>query len=236
MIPLSASLAAHQLASARKPALTLTARASRGGMPLFPWTRLYSGSEPDSPHAAALTPAGTLVRARNDSGQLRVQRVANPSPASNFSAWTTLASGLLAGGGIALAARTGEILMLYTTGTALVRRSSTDDGATWSSPTTILTEASNIGSIAAAFNSLGNACAFYTLGTSTTLKHVRRTSGTWAASGTTWTRASSVASLTGLAAVSNGDFQLLITGTAATTDHRRVWGAIMGDLDLPAGA
>src|SRR6185503_8262308 len=116
-------------------------------------------------------------------------------------------------------------------------RTSSDHGATWSASTTLVTEASAIGSVALALRaSNGNACAFYTLGTSTTLKRLRRTAGAWAGSGTNWTRSGSVATLTGLAAVHSGDFYLAITGTEVTTLNPRVWSVAMGDTILPSNA
>ncbi|MCK9517631.1 MAG: hypothetical protein M0R74_01195 [Dehalococcoidia bacterium] len=237
MIPLTATLEEYAKRPQRTPALRAFAIAQRGNLALLQWSRLYSGTEPDSPHAATIAPDGSLLRARNASGTLAVSRVTNPGSGSTFSTWTTLTTGLLNGSGLALATKPGEILLAYTTGTALLVRTSTNNGASWSAPLTLTTEATNIGSIAAAFGAAGNPCIFYTLGTSTTLKRIRRTGTTWAASGTNWTRAASVASLTGLAATYlAADFQLVITGTEATTGHKRAWGAFMGDGGFPANS
>lgn len=239
MQSISSTLQAHQRASRRNPHVLAAARAERARVQILRWQRLYSGAEPNAPHALTLAADGALIRARNASGTLYTSRVASPGPASSWSSWTSTATGLLSGSGVALALSpsTGELLLAYTTGTALLARTSSNNGATWSSAVTVVTEASNIGAIAAAFNPAGNAAVFYTLGTSTTLKRIRRTSGTWAGSGTSWSRSSSVASLTGVAAThDNSDFQLVVTGTEVTTGHPRAWGALMGDLGLPTNA
>ena len=237
-VPISSALAAHQRGNPRRPAVSVTFSATRGGMEILRWERLCTGSEPDSPHAITLAGDSSLVRARNASGQLLVSRVADPGPGSDFGAWSNLA-GCASGTGVALAASAAEVLLasVQAGGLTIEVRRSTDNGATWSAPQAIVTEAGAIGSLAAALSPSGDACLFYTLGTSTTLKRLRRTGGTWAATGTSWSRASSVASLSGVAACHDGaDFALLITGTEATTNNRRCWAARMGDLGLPANA
>src|SRR5689334_4667841 len=127
MQTLSASLIAHQRSAARIPAVLLTARDRRAGVALFRWERWYSGSEPVSPHAAAVAGDGSLLRARNDGGTLYVSRVASPGSGSSYSSWNSLQTGLVAGSGVALAARTGEALIAYTRGTTLYVRASADN-------------------------------------------------------------------------------------------------------------
>jgi hypothetical protein len=236
MLALSDELIAHQRGSQRRPVVQVRALAQRFGVRVLRWERFYTGSEASSPHALAIADDGSLVRARNDAGTLFAQRVASPGPGSTYSSWTNLAS-VTSGTGVALASRTGEVLLAYvdSAGLTLRVRSSTDDGATWSAATAVVTEGSPIGAVAVAFRPNGDACLFYTLGTGTTLKSLRRTGGTWAGSGTSWSKSGSVASLTGLAACHDGgDFSVVVTGTEATTLHPRAWGARMGDGLLPA--
>ena len=237
-ITLSPTLAAHQRASQRRPVLTVTARTQRFDIDLLAWSRYYTGTEADMPHAVAVPADASLLRARNHAGTVYTQRVPTPGPASAFNAWTNTATAT-SNTPIALAALGTEALLAYLDNAALtiqVRRS-TDSGATWGAPTAIVTEASAIGALALAFTASGDACLFYTLGTSTTLKRLRRTAGVWAASGTNWTRSADVTTLTGLAACYDGaDFSLLLTGTEATTTHRRTWSVRMGDTLLPANA
>ena len=238
MVPLPASLAAHQRSTGRLPAVRVIARAERGGQPIVRWQRLYSGAEGDAPHAAAIAGDGSLLRARNDGGTLRFARVAAPGPGSTFSAWTALAAGLTPGSGVALAARAGEALLACANGAALQVRVSGDNGQGWSGASTVVTEASNISSIAAAYRPNGDACLFYSLaGAPAQLKRLRRTAGTWAAAGTDWTNGAAVSALSGIAALHNGgDFALAITGSAAAGGGARAWAAIMGDGLSPANA
>ncbi|MEX0784230.1 MAG: hypothetical protein WD557_16440 [Dehalococcoidia bacterium] len=238
MHSLSDELIAHQRGSQRRPVVQVRGLARRFGVRVLRWERYYTGAEPGSPHAVAIADDGSLVRARNDAGTLYVQRVASPGPGSTYSSWANLAS-VTSGTGVAMASRAGELLLAYVDSAGLTLRvcSSTDDGATWSAATAVVTEASAIGSVAVAFRANGDACLFYTLGTGTTLKRLRRTGGTWAGSGTNWTRSGDVASITGLAACHDGgDFSLVVTGTTVTTLHPRAWGARMGDGLLPANA
>ncbi|MFN0146285.1 MAG: hypothetical protein ACKVT1_07230 [Dehalococcoidia bacterium] len=235
MLTLSPTLIAHQKGANRVPAVGFVAQARRAGAHLLRWARWYSGAEPDSPHAAAVAGDGALLRARNDAGNLRVARVASPGPSSTYSTWTLLQAGLAAGSGVAMAARTGEALVVYSKGLTLHARVSADNGASWGAETLLVTEASAVGWVAAAYRlSTGNVCLFYNVGA--TVKRLRRTAGTWDVSGTAWTN--SMASVSGIAAAHDGgDFALLLSGTAAgATPHRRVFAAQMGDGNLPANA
>ena len=108
---------------------------------------------------------------------------------------------------------------------------------TWGTASTLVTEATAIEHIAAAYTTSGDVVVFYTLTGTTTLKSIRRTGGVWAGSGTAWSRGGSAASLTGIAVAYDGaDFALLIAGTEVTTTNPRVWAIRMGDTFLPAGA
>lgn len=235
-VPISSSLAAHLRLARRRPVVSVVVTSQRGGMDLLRWQRVYTGAEPGAPHAAALAADGSLLRARNNGGQLLVCRTTSPGLGANFSSWSNLGA-CASGTGLALAARSGEVLLasVSASGLAIEVRTSADDGANWSAPATIVGEASAISNVALAFNPPGDACLFYILGASTALKRLRRTGGTWAGSGTNWTRGGSVASLTGLAAChDNADFALLVTGTEAATTGRRCWAVGMGDLGSPA--
>ncbi|MBE0607765.1 MAG: hypothetical protein IH609_00155, partial [Dehalococcoidia bacterium] len=227
MLTLAASLESHQQQPRRLPAISLTVNATRNGVFSLRPTQDVDGSETEVPHAATFAD-GTFVQVRNDAGAIKTRQ--------DFGAWSASIATVAAGSPVAIAAYASEALILCGDGTALKAWTSADDGSTWSGPTTIVTEGSAIGAVAAAYRpSTGNVCAFYTLGTTSTLKRLRRTSGTWAASGTTWTRTANVDTITGLAASWRAsDFKLIVTGTAATTLHPRVWAVTLGDGALPA--
>lgn len=236
MDTLSATLKAAQRSPARTPSLTLTLRDQRFQKPRLKWSRLYSGAEADSPVAAAIAPDGSLVRARNDAGTIYVSRVTTPEAGDAFGSWTSIEASATSGAGVALAATSSELVLLYwrNAGKDLTERISTDNGATWTAASTILTEASPCKELALAAKSNGDLCAFYAFATST-LRRLRRTSGTWAASSTAWTN--SVTSILGVAAVHDGsDFQLVITGIDATDFNPVAWACIMGDGGFPANA
>ena len=213
------------------PAISVVARARRAGVPILQWKRIYRGNEADAPHAAARPSDGSLLRARNDAGTVRVQRIATPGPSSDFSVWTSLGAVAVSGSGIAMAARNAEALLLYTRGTSLYYRQSNDSGATWGAETLIVNEGAAIAWIAVDYRqSTGDCCAFYTVGA--TVKRLRRTAGAWAGAGTAWTN--TVASITGIAAANDGfDYALLLTGTEQTTTHRRTWALTLGDGGSP---
>ena len=235
MITISSSLAQHQRGTNRTPALLATSSATRLGTEVQRWTRYYTGGEADAPHAIACPNDGLLVRVRNTAGTIYAARVASAAPTSTYSAWTNIATSI-SGGPVALAYYAAALVVLYAdaAGTSIKMRSSADSGATWSAESAVVTEASAIGSLAATMVSSGALCAFYTLGTTTTLKRIRRTSGgVWGAAAT-WTNTASVATLTGVASTHNGgDYQLLVTGTEAATNNKRVWGCLLGDGNFP---
>ncbi|MCC7173515.1 MAG: hypothetical protein IT459_23935, partial [Planctomycetes bacterium] len=229
MLTLAASLEAHQQAPRRLPALSLTVSATRNGILSLRPTQDVDGSETEVPHAATFANT-TFLQVRNDAGSIKTRQ--------DFGSWSASIGSVASGSPVAIAAYPAQAIILAGDGTALKAWTSTDDGSTWSGPTTIVTEASAIGAVAAAYRpSTGNVCAFYVLGTTSTLKRLRRTSGTWAGSGTTWSRTANVNTITGIAASWRAnDFRLIVTGTAATTLHPRVWAVSMGDGALPSNA
>ncbi len=229
MLTLGSALESHQQQPRRLPALSLTVNATRNGILSLRPTQDVDGAETEVPHAATFANS-TFLQVRNDAGAIKTRQ--------DFGSWSASIGAVAAGSPVAIAAYASEALILVGDGTTLKAWTSANDGSTWSGPTTIVTEAAAIGAVAAAYRpSTGNACAFYTLGTTSTLKRLRRTSGSWAGSGTTWTRTADVNTITGLAASwSANDFRLIVTGTAATTTHPRVWAVSMGDGNIPANA
>src|SRR5438552_7225832 len=80
MRTLSAGLLAAQRGSSAVPYLKVTISDRIGGIRRLAFSRLYSGSEPDSYHVAAIPGDGSLLRSRVAGGRLYYQRVANPGP------------------------------------------------------------------------------------------------------------------------------------------------------------
>lgn len=218
----SALLTAQKRASA-VPYLEVQIVDKIGGVLRLGWQRLYSGSEPDNYHAATMPGDGSLVRCRVAGGLLYVQRVADPGPGSDFSAWTSITAA--ADAGVALASDGATVLLFYvpTSGTAILVRESSDYGATFGSPTTVATTASAVGWLAADLKSDGTALLIYSLGAD--VYAVKRSGGSWG-SPALWTN--SVASITGLACHYWADFNVVVTGTDSQGNYK-VWTTIYGD-------
>lgn len=214
------------------PAISLTLRNRRLGMHRFAWRQLYAGAEADAPVAACITDAGTLLRARNDGGNVDVARTPNPGDGATFSSWSNVASAT-AGTAVALAAVPGEVVLLYlgNGGRDLTVRTSADDGVSWSAPSVLYTESSAISDVALStwkgFG--GDLAAFYVRGAE--VLHVRRSSGTWGGSGTLWPHGSAVSSLSGVGCWHDGaDFQVVLTGVASPSGRPTAWAASVGDF------
>ena len=236
MRPIPNSLKVHQRGPDRLPHVRAIIRAERWGVPLLPWERLYTDDERDCPHALAVAGDGTVVRARNDAGELTVSRVSSPGADSAWGTWTGLGKAEPETG-VALGARGSEVLLLYVAsgGRALALRRSGDGGATWEAARTLVTASTAIEWLALGVRaSDGDACAFYTQGTNV-LKRLRRGEGVWDASGTNWTRGGQVSALTGVGAMHDGrDYRLVVSGRAHPSGRKRVWSAFLGDGGFPA--
>ncbi len=219
---LSALLAAQKKASA-VPYVKVEIVDRIGGVKRLDWQRLYTGSEPDSYHAATMPADGSLNRCRVDAGSLYRQRVANPGPGSNFATWTLVDP--CASAGVALASYGAAVLLFYvgTNGRTIYLRESGDYGATFGSPTTITTPASAVGWLAAALKADGTALLIYSVGGA--VYRVKRSGGTWG-SPAAWSN--SLASVSGLACHYWRDFDVLVAGVDSQ-GRNKVWSTIYGD-------
>lgn len=194
-----------------------------GGVRRLDFTRLYTGSEPDGYHAAAMPGDGSLLRARVSSGRLYYQRVATPGASSDFSTWTDLSAA--ASADVALCADGSRALLFYvdSDGLTLKVRESTDNGITLGSAVTMATASGTVGWLAADVKSSGDTLLLYSVGA--TVFSVKRSGGSWG-SATTWSN--SVASVAGLACFHQGNFNAVVTGTDSSGDAF-VWTSIFGD-------
>jgi hypothetical protein len=223
---LSSSLLAAQKSASRTPYIKVEVVERVGGITRLSFSRLYSGSEPDFYHAATMPGDGSLIRARVDSSsyQLYRQRVSGPGPGSDFSTWTGMGT-VSSVSGIALAS-SGATALLFYVGTdqkTIYVRESTDYGASFGGPVSILTAASTVGYLAADINGSGVVALFYSVGS--TVYGVKRSGGSWG-SPSAWTN--SVSSLSGLGCTYQGDWNLALTSQDAS-GNRLVWTCIYGD-------
>ena len=105
------TLPAPQRSSSAVPYLKVTISDLVAGIRRLAYSRLYTGSEPDGYHAAAMPGDGSLLRARSSGGGLYYQRVANPGAGSNFASWTDLEAA--ANAGVALCANGSSVMLFF---------------------------------------------------------------------------------------------------------------------------
>ncbi len=191
-------------------------------------TRLYTGSETDSPHAAAMPGDGSLIRARVDpsSSRLYIQRTADPGPSGNFSSWTYL-NDVSMNANICLCSNGASVAIFYVEagyGAKVVMRESTNYGATWGSPTAVINAALDaIKWLAAAYSAGGTLALFYA--SDEPRIYVMKRTGGWSNPGE-W--GGSASAITGVACVYQGDWNLVVTGQASGGDAK-VWTCVYGD-------
>lgn len=115
----------------------LTARITKkwGGVIRYDFDSIYSGGEDESIHCATMPSDGSLIRLRQSgtppADQLYYQRITNPDPGSDFSAWTAI--GCQGATAIASASYGAVVIQVYVDSSqAIHERHSVDNGANWS--------------------------------------------------------------------------------------------------------
>ena len=231
MRALSAELEAAQKQSSSRPYVQCLVNDYRGDRARQRFQRYYTDSEPEGFVAAVGAPDGSLVRARlEDNGAtatLYVSRVSSPGSGSAWSSWTSLEAGVSDVAGCALALDGTTLLLFYLAAddVSIRLRTSADNGASWSAATTIVAASGAVGRIAAAVSTFsGDRVLVWSEGA--TVYRSWYTSGAWGAR-TAWSN--TMASITGLAITHLLDFQVIVTGTQATTLHPRVFACRFGD-------
>jgi hypothetical protein len=139
------------LTSSIQNALAATARTPASSMQLFDPIQHYASYQTlgiaEGISAACVASDGALIRASVDRpvgafvATLSVQRISDPGNASQWSAWSVVSSAnLLRDAGCALSNNGGTLRVFAQSGTSpynLLAWESSDNGATWSGPTTI---------------------------------------------------------------------------------------------------
>ena len=212
MRTLSADLTAAQQQASSRPYVQCLINDFWGNRARQRFQRFYTGAEPEGFIATVGAPDGSLVRARlEDNGAtatLYVSRVTSPGSGSTWSSWTSLEAGVSDVAGCALALDGTTLLLFYVAANdvSIRLRTSSDNGASWSSASTIVTASGAVGHIAAAVSTFsGDRVLVWSEGA--TVYRSRYTSGAWGAR-TAWTN--TMASITGLA----------ITHSARLPGHR----------------
>jgi hypothetical protein len=229
MRTLTSTLLQAQKTASATPYLKVEVLDTIGGVPRPTYTRLYTGSEPDFYHDATSPGDGSLVRARVDpaTNNLYVQRVANPGQTSNFSSWTLLnvVSGACS---ISLVSQGATVNLFYVApnGKDMLRRESTDYGATWSDPLNILTpDVAGIVWLAGAISDAGQLALIH-VSTIHVVYVIKKTGSFWS-NPLAWSN--TVASVTGVDCLYQGDWNMVITGTESSTSDPKTWTCIYGD-------
>lgn len=227
MRTLSSTLLAAQKQLSRKPFVELKISNRQMGITKLNWTRLYTGSEPEGPHAVTIPTDGSLIRVRvtpaEDGQMLYRQRVTNPGPASDFTQWTY--TGIYSVLAVAVCSLGSEVLIFWVDGDCrLKRQKSTDNGANWSSPEILdYTTSTAVYGLAAAYKPNGDLAVFFT--DQNTLFVKLYTGGQWQTKAG-WDK--TTGDLSGVAVVYNGDWNILLTGVDSN-DNPALWSLVYGD-------
>jgi len=236
MRDLTATLLAAQKKATAIPYVKVKATNRIAGVVRYDWDRLYTGAEADYYHAMTMPGDGSLIRVRatlpGDSRKLYRQRVASPGPTSDFSQWTY--TNQLNAAAVACASLGAEVSIFWTDGVnrKIQRLKSTDYGASWGSPEVIdYSPTTSIGGLAAAYKANGDLAIFFA--DQATLYVKKNVSGQWQPR-SAWDK--STGDLSGIAAVYEGDWNLLVTGRDAAGNFK-LWSLIYGDGgDVSAGS
>lgn len=228
MRTLSDALLRAQKSASSRPWVRVEALDRMAGIARLRFRRLHTGSEPEGPHALTVPADGSLVRARVDplnNHTLYFQRVAGPSPASDFSRWASL--GAVSGEAqVALCSRGSEVLLfsVSTNRRTVHVRASSDSGATFGQPAYVTTASSAVTSLAAAFKPDGTVLLLYVIGNG--LYTTRRSGGSW---GPTRIWTNSLSRIDGVAVHFNEDWNVVVTGRDAGNGKSGVWSTVLGE-------
>jgi hypothetical protein len=236
MRTLSSTLLAAQKETGRTPFIKVEAKNRIAGVVRLDWTRLYTGSEDEGPHALTIPGDGSLIRVRispaGDGCKLYRQRVTSPGPGSDFSVWTyTGQYNCLA---VAAASLGAEVSVFWINDSQEIRRiKSADNGASWGSPELVdYSPTAQTGGITAAYKPDGDLAVFFANETSLYIK--KRTAGAWQEK-TSWDNPPQAGGeLSGVAAVYDGDWDLVVSGRDSSGCYK-LWSLVYGDGgDVPA--
>ena len=234
MRQLSSTLLAAQQEASRIPCVRVEASNKHAGVVNLRWERLYSGAEADYYHAVTMPGDGSLIRVRvtppADARKLYRQRVASPTPQSDFSQWVyTSQYDVVTVASCSLGA---EASIFWINGDRkLYHLKSINYGASWASPQLLAyTPTTAINGLAAAYKHNGDIALFFA--DQATLYVMKRVSNSWQAK-VAWDK--STGDLSGVATVYGGDWNLFVTGRDAGGNFK-LWSLVYGDGgDVAAG-
>jgi len=234
MRQLSSTLLAAQKEATHIPYVKVEASNKHAGAVNLRWARLYTGSEDDYFHAVTMPEDGSLIRVRvtptSDSRKLYCQRVADPSPESDFSQWVyTNQYDVVT---VACCSLGAEVSIFWIkSDRKLYQLKSTDYGVGWGSPSLLgYTSTTAINGIAAYYKPNGDIALFFA--DQATLYVMKCINGSWGDK-VAWDK--STGNLSGVATVYSGDWNLFVTGKDSDGDFK-LWSLVYGDGgDVAAG-
>lgn len=235
MRQLSPTLLIAQQQATSAPYVRVEASDRHCGVVNLRWERLYTGAEDDYLHAATMPGDGSLIRVRTtppaDSRKLYRQRVAAPTPQSDFSQWVyTNQYDVVT---VAVCSLGAEVSIFWIkSDRKIYHLKSTDYGVSWGSPQLIgYTPTPAADGVAASYKPNGDIALFFT--DQANLYVMKRIGGGWVGR-VAWDK--STGDLSGVATVYSGDWNLFIAGKDSGGNFK-LWSLVYGDGgDVAAGA
>ncbi|MQA00458.1 MAG: hypothetical protein GEU80_14205 [Dehalococcoidia bacterium] len=215
MITLTPTLEAAQQAPSGRPDVRLRVLDQDLGATRLRWERWYEAAAVDGPARVVVLDDGTVVRARiwPASGILYTSRTTDPDEQSAWGSWTELDDQVSTTPALAMAALGDRVLVatVRDDNAAIVLHESSDGGATFPSTITVTGTISAVTGLAVAYHhdeSDGTASLFYAQGGEVLVRG--RTGTGLFGSATAWSR--DLTSINALAARSQGDIEVLVSG------------------------
>lgn len=224
MRTLSSTLLAAQCSESRMPYLKAVAKNKLADLVRLKWEKLYDGTEPDYYHDVTMPGDGSLIKVRispgDDNNKLYRQRVVNPGPSSDFSAW--IYAGQYGCQAVTTASRNNEVGIFWINlNQELKCMMSADYGATWASAVTLdYSPYATAEGISAAYQSNGDIAVFFVAENALYVK--TRANGIWQEK-TAWDKTAGY--LTSVAVFHDNDWDLLVTGQDASGNYK-LWSLI----------
>ncbi len=224
MRTLSPTLLVAQRSESRMPYLKAVAKNKLTGVVRLKWERLYTGSEPDCYHGVTLSGDGSLIRVRvgpgDDNSKLYRQRLVNPGPSSDFSAW--IYAGQYGCQAVTAVSHNNEVGIFWVNlNQELKCMMSSDYGATWTSAVTLdYSPYATVEGISAAYRPNGDVAVFFVAENGLYVK--TRINGIWQEK-TAWDKATGY--LTSVATFYDNDWDLLVSGRDVGGNYK-LWSLI----------
>ena len=229
MRSLSSTLLAAQKSPSAEPYLKVEVLNKLASVSRPQMERLYNGTEEDFYHATTMPGDDSLIwaRVKPTANDLYIQRTVSPGLSSDFTPWTLL-NAVSGGANIALCHQGSTVRLFYvdtTDNRSIYMRLSSNYGATWGTPSIVITPAvTAVKWLAADIRPNGDVALFYASDIHAVYA-MKLSGGSWS-NPVSWSN--SVSTITGMACVYQGDWNLAISGQDSLNDFK-VWTCIYGD-------